>query len=484
MVESVDTKDLKSFGQRCLCGFKSHPRYLPRIEKTLFPQEFIEDTIASLGSQQATDLLASLQQPPIVSVRLNEKQGIVPTFPVTTKPIPWNNEGLYLSERIPFTLDPLWHAGCYYVQEASSMILQQVLEQCVPTDSVILDLCAAPGGKTTLISQWLKEKGLLVSNEVIRQRLFALTENVQKWGNGNVVVTHNKPMDFGERAKGFFDCILIDVPCSGEGMFRKDVTAVEEWNKNNVLMCVERQKTIIRDVWDSLKPGGILLYSTCTFNPHENEENIVWIIQHFGAQVLPFQYDPSWGLTEGKVGYHCYPHKMRGEGLYFCILRKPDTPISKPWRANSKSPKSTINKTVLQEIKTWVCHPEQWFFLGNEKFIRMYPLVWQKEVEFLLSTFTCLIVGVDVAELHRDKVQTQHPLSMCKDCNTLVWKNVELSLEQALAYLHLDSNFISTTELPVGEVLLTYKHVPMGFCNNIGTRFNNLYPREWRIRNL
>ena len=247
----------------------------------MLPVEFIESMHQQLG-HEATQLIRALETEPVTSIRLNTKLDVL-TFDCDTDEVPWHVDGYYLSERPQFTLDPLFHAGCYYVQEASSMFLQQALEQYVDTSSIVLDLCAAPGGKSTLISEFLGSDGLLLSNEVVRQRVFILSENIQKWGNGNTVVTHNKPAEFGDKCKHLFDCIVVDAPCSGEGMFRKDEQARSEWSMKAVKQCAERQRSILMDVWDALKPGGILIYSTCTFNAEENEKNVEWIAETLGA---------------------------------------------------------------------------------------------------------------------------------------------------------------------------------------------------------
>ena len=286
----------------------------------MLPVEFIDIMQQQLGAQ-APELFHALEQEPVTSIRLNDKIDEL-SFDADIDEVPWHYDGYYLSERPQFMLDPLMHAGCYYVQEASSMLIQRALEQYVSEDSVVLDLCAAPGGKATLISQYLGAQGLLVANEVVRQRVFILSENIQKWGNGNTVVTHNAPALFGEALPNTFDCVLVDAPCSGEGMFRKDEQAIAEWSPRNVRLCVDRQRTILHDMWDALKPGGILIYSTCTFNRHECEENALWIADELGADILPLGLDPSWGITESIAGYHCYPHLVRGEGFYLCVLRK------------------------------------------------------------------------------------------------------------------------------------------------------------------
>ena len=300
-----------------MCIFCS--TFVPDFESyiVLLPVDFIESMHQQMGSE-AAQLIKALETEPVTSIRLNTKLDVL-TFDGDTDEVPWHIDGYYLSYRPQFTLDPLFHAGCYYVQEASSMFIQQILEQYVDPASIVLDLCAAPGGKSTLISEYLGRDGLLLSNEVVRQRVFILSENIQKWGNGNTVVTHNTAAEYGERCKHLFDCILVDAPCSGEGMFRKDEQARSEWSLKAVKQCAERQRSILMDVWDALKPGGILIYSTCTFNEEENEKNVEWLAETLGADVLPVDYEPEWGITEGQYGYHFYPHKTRLSTQLTCI---------------------------------------------------------------------------------------------------------------------------------------------------------------------
>ena len=269
----------------------------------MLPTDFIENLHEQLSPNEVQALCQALETTPVTSIRLNDKIDYL-TFECDTDEVPWHEDGYYLSERPPFTLDPLFHAGCYYVQEASSMFVEHVLQQYLPRESVVLDLCAAPGGKSTLISQYLGDEGLLVSNEVVRQRVFILSENIQKWGNGNTVVTHNQAADFGVRLPNVFDCVLVDAPCSGEGMFRKDDGAITEWSNENVNACANRQRNILRDVWDALRPGGLLIYSICTFNHNENEDNVQWVAEELGADILPIDIHPSWGIVEGTPGYH------------------------------------------------------------------------------------------------------------------------------------------------------------------------------------
>ena len=286
----------------------------------MLPVDFINLMRGQLGDE-ADALFESLSKKPSVSIRLNDKIDILP-LESDVEDVPWNEDGYYLVDRPNFTLDPLFHNGCYYVQEAASMFLINILQQYVAKDSVVLDVCAAPGGKATLISQYLGGDGILFANEVNRNRVFALSENIQKWGEGNTIVTHNQPNIFGDRCRNLFDCIVVDAPCSGEGMFRKDATTIKEWSLRNVKMCSDRQRTIIMNVWNSLKPGGILIYSTCTFNYFENEDVVKWICDCLGADPLEVKHDKRWGIVSGGVGYHFYPHRTHSEGFYICAVRK------------------------------------------------------------------------------------------------------------------------------------------------------------------
>ena len=444
------------------------------------PIDFVHSMQQQLGVAEANALFRSLEGEPVTSIRLNDKIEEL-TFDADTDEVPWNEDGYYLSTRPQFTLDPLFHAGCYYVQEASSMFLQQVLEQYVSRDSIVLDLCAAPGGKSTLISQYLDEEGLLISNEVVRQRVFILSENIQKWGNGNTVVTHNKPIDFGEQLPNLFDCMLIDAPCSGEGMFRKDPDAIAEWSKTNVRLCAERQRSIVEDAWESLKPGGILIYSTCTFNHMENEHNALWIAEELGAEVLDINYHSAWGITEGHPGYHFYPHKTRGEGLYICAFRKRGECIN-PFRVPRS--KQMPAKPVEQEdvIRGWLRHPERWAMRQQDRFITAYPMRYKELLEYLTTRFICVSYGVGVGEQRGKSVVPQHPLAMAKDINTEAFPQADLSLEQALAFLRTEA--ITLGAKPTTILLITYQGVPLGFVKNVGNRCNNMYPKEWRIRKL
>ena len=448
----------------------------------MLPFDFIEQMRPVLGGELDA-FLRSLQTERETSVRLNDKvpfEALSVLHDAGMEEVPWCPDGYYLKRRPQFTLDPLMHAGCYYVQEASSMFLDEVLAQFVRPDSIVLDMCGAPGGKATLISQFLNEEGLLITNEVVRQRVFILSENIQKWGNGNAVVTHNQARDFGDKAENLFDCVLVDAPCSGEGLFRKDEGAVDEWSLRNVQMCAERQRDILRYVWPALKPGGIFIYSTCTYNPSEDEDNALFIRDTLGADVLKVDIDPAWNITlSARAGYHFYPHKTRGEGFYLCVFRKREAPFT-PFRAKAEKTRGSKTVDELGELQSWLQHPERWSIRQSDRFTEAYPTRHKELIDWLSTHFTCVSTGFGIGELRGKHVAPQHSLSMLKDFRKEAFPQVELSLEMALAFLR--SEALILPDQPSGYLLMTYQGVPLGFVKNIGNHSNNLYPNEWRIR--
>lgn len=396
-------------------------------------------------------LLAGLAAEPTTSIRLNPRR-----LDTTLEPegadgrVPWCPEGVYLSQRPTFTADPLLHAGAYYVQDASSMFIAHIIRQLSiinhplgakrrftleESPSTVLDLCAAPGGKSTLLRSLLPDDALLVSNEPIRARAQVLAENMTKWGHPNVLVTQAYARDFARYAEAF-DLILADVPCSGEGMMRKEEMAVSQWSPQLISQCAALQQSIIEDVWPALRPGGLLIYSTCTFNPEEDEDNVEWIAQHLDADILPIPVDPSWGicgdlrknhlqpstlppsLTEEGSGErplfcHFLPGPVRGEGFFCALLRKRGEPSERPHRPRS--------------------------------FDRLVTLPTD---------------------------QLTAPDAPC----------VDVSLADAFRYLCREA-IVLPSDAPRGIVQVCFRGQRLGTAKNLGTRANNLYPKEWRIRN-
>ena len=442
------------------------------------PKEFIEQTSALFGQERYSRFEAGLKEEPIVSVRTNPCK---PYAEWNGEKVAWAGNGRYIGNRPSFTADPLFHAGCYYVQEASSMFLEQAIRQYVDTPVRMLDLCAAPGGKSTHALSLLPAGSLFVANEPVPLRASILAENIIKWGAPNTVVTRNEPADFAP-FKDFFDIIVVDAPCSGEGMFRKDPRAVTLWSPGNVKTCVERQRSILTDIWQTLRPGGLLVYSTCTFNARENEETVAWISDELGAEVLPVEISNEWNITGNLTGsehpvYRFIPGYTRGEGFFLALLRKEgDGKVSQPRPSRQKPAPLPKNHS---DIKSWILSPDYIFTVEGEDVIAT-PMEHQAAISALQSRLKVLHSGVPVATIKNKKALPSHQLAMSSILNREAFSTVELTCEQALAYLHREA--LTLPEAPMGIVLFTYRNAPLGFAKNVGNRVNNLYPAEWRIR--
>lgn len=430
-------------------------RTIEEVEKKL-PLAFTTYTRELFGDELYQTFLKGLQVTPPVSIRLNpfklseETNKINPAL--SPQPIPWCKEGFWLETRPNFTFDPLLHAGVYYVQEASSMFLSHVLQHLVKEPVMALDLCAAPGGKTTCARTSLPAGSFLFTNEPIGKRAQILAENVQKFGHEDVIVTNNYPRDY-KKSKLSFDVIITDVPCSGEGMFRKDPHSIEEWSPQNVENCWQLQRSIIADIWNNLKSGGILIYSTCTFNAHEDEENIAWILNEYDAELLSVPTEEAWNITGSLIGnplkdgrdfpvYRFIPGKTYGEGIFMAIIRK-------------RGDKEALNNKATLEI--------------------------DKAIAEAHKRLRILSHGVKDGTQKGKNIIPDHTLALSFSADKSAYPNVEVDYKTAIAYLRHEAIVLSS-EASRGIVLLTYKGYPIGFAKNLGTRANNLYPQEWRIK--
>ena len=422
-----------------------------------------------------------VHQKPQVRVSIRENPTKLTNVNQGNTKIPWTAFGFFLNERPSFTLDPLLHAGTYYVQEASSMLLEQAVRQAVDLTQPLLalDLCAAPGGKSTHLLSLLNQDSLLVSNEVIRSRASVLSENIQKWGNGNVVVTNNDPADF-QKLTGLFDLMVVDAPCSGEGHFRRDPEAMKEWSEENIELCSQRQQRILADIWPALKQEGILIYSTCTYNEKENEDNLNWLNENKDVQFIRLKTDPAWGIEEvskGKsIGYRCYPHRVNGEGFFISVVQKksPEQSIS----IRSKNSFEVASKKIKESLHDWF-QPSNHELVMLDDLIVSLPGRFVTEIDFLSRSLKTVLKGTAIATQKHDKFIPEHALAMSTLLNQSNFKSIELTLEQALSYLRKDVLLIGAGER--GFALVTYKGVPLGWANLLGTRINNLYPSGWRI---
>lgn len=449
------------------------------------PQAFTERTRQLLGEEQYQLFEQALQTEVPVSIRPNRLKC---NKYVEGEPVAWSSSGVYLNNRPTFTFEPLFHAGCYYVQEASSMFVERVLQEYVKEPVMMLDLCAAPGGKSTLSRTALPEGSLLVANEVMRNRSQVLAENLIKWGNPDVIVTNNDPADFTGLTH-LFDVILTDVPCSGEGMFRKDQVAVDEWSIENVDVCWKRQRRILSDIWPALKPGGLLIYSTCTFNREEDEDNVSWIAQELGADVLPVSVEESWGITGNLTGkdfpvYRFLPHCTKGEGFFLAVLRKHEGEIETIYLRSERKKKEKDNKQPLvipKEVKQWLKNSTAYFYTMKDTNVIAFPKAYEQEYALLQHYLKVIHAGVTLAEIKGKDLIPHHSLAMSTDLMEGIFPTAELSYKEAIAYLRKEG-MVLDTYLPRGYVLVTFQRIPLGFVKNIGNRANNLYPQEWRIR--
>ena len=367
------------------------------------------------------------------------------------------------------------------------MFLQQALQQTLDLSSAVkvLDLCAAPGGKSTLIQSLISTESLLVSNEVIKSRASILTENITKWGAANTVVTNNDPKDF-QRLVNYFDVIVVDAPCSGSGLFRKDPQAIEEWSKNNVALCSQRQQRILADILPALKPGGILIYSTCSYSIEEDEAIADWLLEEGGVTSLPLNLQNEWNIVatpsplHQAFGYRFYPDKLRGEGFFIAVFCKAGEKVNDH---NDKIPKSKSEKLAAKEIdivRPFLQYPDRFFYIKQKEEIIAMPLHLQQELAFLQSALYIKKAGVKLGTIIRDELIPDHELAL----STIINKNctaVEVDIVNALQYLRKQD--IKIEVAPKGWALITYRQLPLGWVKILLNRVNNYYPKEWRIVN-
>jgi len=448
-----------------------------------------ENLLAELCLQQGFDEIAFLQahqQLPNTSVRLNPRKKIF-AFENEEK-ISWCENGFYLKERPSFTYDPLFHAGCYYVQEASSMFLEFVLKQTIDLSQSlkVLDLCAAPGGKSTLVASLINENSLLVSNEVIKNRATILKENISKWGSENVLVTNNDPKHF-ERLENYFDVLIIDAPCSGSGLFRKEPNYLNEWNENLVSLCNQRQQRILADVWKCLKPNGILIYSTCSFSESENEAIADWMLDEFEMENMALKIPAEWNIisTESKKhkaqGFRFYPHLLQGEGFFCTIMRKKNENFEPAKFKKSKPKNISLNKTILNK---WLKNTDALEFQQKNEFVIAQPKILADDFEFVSSQLNVIKSGVNIGQITAKDLIPEHELALSFLLNDEISK-VELTNEQAIQYLKKENLILNPSptekDFMPGWTLMQYQNQNLGWAKVLPNRLNNYYPMNGRI---
>ncbi|RFS15442.1 methyltransferase RsmF C-terminal domain-like protein [Emticicia sp. C21] len=421
----------------------------------------------------------SLLEPTPVTIRLNNRKKT--SEPIATNgDVLWHTNAHYLDERPVFTLDPAFHAGAYYVQEASSMFVAEAIKQTVDTSKSlrVMDLCAAPGGKSTLLASLLNDKSLLVANEVIKSRVGVLKENLEKWGFPNYIVSNHDPEEMID-LEGFFDVVLTDAPCSGEGLFRKDPNAMNEWSENSVQLCCARQKRILQASAMLVAPGGILCYSTCTYNEKENESNAQWLTQVADFEHVQLKIPAGWGIVEKKYGYQFFPHKVRGEGFYLSIFKKTR---GEKQEARGKIKLNRLPQKKVEVLKEWLQTPDVFdYYEKPDGQIVAIPSILSNEYAVIFRVLHKRSSGLEIGQFKGNDFIPSHDLAL----STAIAKDlpaVELVKEDALKFLKRENLGADLSNQSKGWLLARYQGLNLGFMKVIGDRINNYLPKEWRIR--
>lgn len=416
----------------------------------------------------------------LTSIRLNPLKQPRDSGTWTTELVPWCPHGRYLSQRPFFTFDPLLHAGAYYVQEASSMFLWHALEQTVGGElqKRVLDLCGAPGGKSTLLASYFKD-GLIVANEVIKSRAAILVENITKWGSDQVVVTNNDPSHF-QSLPGFFDVMVVDAPCSGSGLFRKDPGAMEEWSEDNVQLCSQRQQRILADVLPALKEDGVLVYSTCSYSMEEDEAIADWLMAEMRMESLPLTIPANWGIVETRspqaaaYGYRFYPDKIRGEGFFIAAFRNRSATDQPRLKSQSLSLPS---KQEIAQVNNFIEIPSDYALFKQAEAMRAIKKEWVTDLQLLAKCLYIKKAGVEIGAVKGKDVIPSHELALgLLPLHKMA--SVTLTEEQALQYLRRKELHLEAAK---GWTLTRYCGLPLGWIKVLPNRINNYYPAEWRI---
>ncbi|AYL97530.1 methyltransferase RsmF C-terminal domain-like protein [Mucilaginibacter celer] len=447
-----------------------------------FPPNFIASLSAENGFDQENFINAHQFEDAPTSIRVNPFK---PSAIKNIQHVPWCPDGYYLDARPSFTFDPLFHAGCYYVQEASSMFIDHIFKTINPNNDEaikVLDLCAAPGGKSTLLNSALNPTDLLVANEIIKTRVPILTDNLNRWGTANTIVTNNDPKDF-TRLKSFFDIILVDAPCSGSGMFRKDPEAMNEWSEGNVNLCHQRQERILADIYPALKEDGYLIYSTCSYSHQENEDILDWLCSEFDLESVRIPISNDWGIVETQSpvkkawGYRFYPGKVKGEGLFASCLRKKENSGNLASFKNNTQQK--LPGKELDQVRSYINNPDEFYYFKVNDDWMAINRNHKESLNILQRHLYIKKSGVIIGKLAGKDLIPDHELALSLIINKNAVLQTALNKEQAIQYLRRDNIDLSTDDK--GWTLMTYEEHPLGWAKLLPNRINNYYPKEIRI---
>ena len=451
------------------------------------PVAFTERMRKQLGAEEAERLFVALDSVSPVAVRLNPAKCGEEGVWSDGEAIAWSKNGRKLKERPSFTLDTAFHAGAYYVQEAASQFIDHIISHEKLQGKRVLDMCSAPGGKTTIYSTAVGEDGLVVANEYVRSRANILADNVRKWGMGNVLVTNNAPEHIAQ-FEGWFDLVAVDAPCSGEGMFRKEEVAREDWSEEAVKMCAARQLSIVREAWQSLKCGGLFIYSTCTFNEDEDEGLLRAFIEEVGEVFEPSQrveIEESWGVVRGEVGpfqtFRFFPHKTDSEGLFVAVARKAEPTTQRTPKAR-KRVMQEVDKNSKKELMRYLQQSENYTFAMVADTIYAYRAEQFKAVQALSEGLTAICSGVAMGQIFKGKLKPDWALSQYVGFERKAVAVEEVDEARALDYLR--KRDIAVGDMAEGINLITHKGRALGFAKRVGARCNNLYPNSLKIMNM
>ncbi|HYG16370.1 MAG TPA: SAM-dependent methyltransferase [Bacteroidia bacterium] len=437
------------------------------------PEEYTR-RIQALPGMDLEEYRKALETAPPVSIRLNPEK--IRTD-LRHEKVSWCSNGYYLPERPVFTFDPVFQAGGYYVQEASSMFISHVLEQVTERgkDYKALDLCAAPGGKSTLLVSALSPGSLVVANEVIKSRVMVLRENLEKWGYPNTIVTNNDPKDF-ERLESYFDIMVVDAPCSGEGLFRKEPEAVKEWSEANVQLCSLRQERILDSAIQALKPGGILIYSTCTHEVSENEDQAERLCKQ-GFEEIKVSIPVNSGIEQSSYGYRFYPHKVKGEGFYCAVLKK--ITGNEPAAPKIKRPAYTASKKSKEAIDGLLRFSESFAAIEARDSIYFFPAGHLESLSVLAESLNIYSFGTEAGQLIKGELIPSQALAHSISLVPVAFEHIELGIDDAIRFLRKDP--VTDPSGIKGWKLATFNGLGLGFLKNLGNRTNNYFPKERRI---
>ncbi len=452
------------------------------------PEPFVERMRRELGDAEADALCAALNAEPSTSIRLNPLK--MRSVKWHAEGIEWSPEGYRLGERPSFTLDADFHAGAYYVQEASSQFAGYIMASAMGGEDScrglrVLDMCAAPGGKSTHYASLVGEQGLVVANEINRQRAAVLADNARKWGLGNMVVSCNDSSRVAQLSE-WFDVVAVDAPCSGEGMFRKSDEAVEQWSEGNVAMCAERQWEILKNAFQALRPGGVLIYSTCTFNREEDEGVVARMMAEYGdeLQAAPkVEVVEKWGVVVGREGvfqtFRFFPHKITGEGMFMAVAVKCGDETSRRAVKSRSRAVLKVERRDSEELGRWIKNPSQMAFFQAGDMLYGCRKEHFDDIVALSGVLSVIYSGVSMGQIFKGKLKPDAALALYVGLNREAVACCKVAGDVALQYLRKQD--IDATLFNEGINLVVCNDLPLGFVKRIGQRVNNMYPNALRI---